>query len=146
MAIIGFTEGKVGQWRFVERDIVGGRFLRSEPYESPEHNGQGLQKWSWRKGPEKWERLVTKDVSATAPATAESVSFAQNFPPDGGMGLKASARWAWFPQAGSEDELLFPKGAEIREIEDVNGDWFFGTCMGAKGLFPAPYVRLAQRT
>ncbi|GAB0133198.1 hypothetical protein EsDP_00001611 [Epichloe bromicola] len=146
MAIIGFTEGKVGQWRFVERDIVGGRFLRSEPYESPEHNGQGLQKWSWRKGSEKWERLVTRDVSATAPATAESVSFAQNFPPDGGMGPKASARWAWSPQAGSEDELLFPKGAEIREIEDVNGDWFFGTYMGAKGLFPAPYVRLGQRT
>ncbi|KAG6007802.1 hypothetical protein E4U21_005522 [Claviceps maximensis] len=155
MAIIGFTEGKVGQWRFTERDVVGGRFLRAEPYDDPDTdtNGQqGLQRWSWRMGNEKFVRLVTRDVSATAPApasfsaaaTADSASFAQHFPPDGGVGLRASARWAWYPQAGSEDELLFPKGAEIREVEDVNGDWFSGTYMGSKGLFPAPYVRLAQ--
>lgn len=145
MAVIGFVDGKVGQWRFVERDIVGGRALRTEPYEGPEHQGQGLQVWSWRKGEEKWERLVTKDVSATAPGTAGSATFTQSFPPDGGLGMRASARWAWYPQVGAEDELLFPKGADIREIEDVNGDWFFGTCMGAKGLFPAPYVRLSEQ-
>ncbi|KAG5950708.1 hypothetical protein E4U53_004537 [Claviceps sorghi] len=147
MAVVGFAEGKVGQWRFVERDVVGGRFLRAEAYDKPDHNGQqGLQKWSWRAGGEKRERLVTRDVSATAPATPEScASSAQPFPPpDGGLGLRANARWAWYPKAGSEDELLFPKGAEIREVEDVNGDWFSGTYMGAKGLFPAPYVRLAQ--
>lgn len=144
MSVIGFTEGKIGQWRFVERDIVGGRVLRSEPFESPEYPGQGLQKWSWRKGEEKWERLATRDVSATAPAKAGSTSFTLSFPPDGGTGMRGNARWAWYPTAGSEDELLFPKGAEIREIEDVNGDWFFGTYMGAKGLFPAPYVRLGQ--
>ncbi|KAG6038936.1 hypothetical protein E4U41_003503 [Claviceps citrina] len=144
MAVIGFTEGKVGQWRFIERDVVGGRVLWSEPYDDkPDEHGQGLlQRWSWRKGNNKFERLVTRDVSATAPAA--SASAAPDFPPDGGMGLRASARWAWYPQAGSEDELLFPKGAEIREVEDVNGDWFFGTYMGAKGLFPAPYVRLEE--
>ncbi|KAG6011186.1 hypothetical protein E4U54_008224 [Claviceps lovelessii] len=151
MAVIGFTEGKVGQWRFVERDVVGGRFLRAEPYDDgggnddtgPSGRQQGLLKWSWRVGSERWERLVTRDVSATAPAPVEPASSTQHhFPPDGGMGLRASARWAWYPQAGSEDELLFPKGAEIREVEDVNGDWFSGTYMGAKGLFPAPYVRV----
>ncbi|POR31176.1 Uncharacterized protein TPAR_08616 [Tolypocladium paradoxum] len=145
MAVIGFVDGKVGQWRFVERDIVGGRALRTEPFEGSEHQGQGLRVWSWRKGEEKWERLVTKDVSATAPGVAGSLTLTQSFPPDGGLGMRASARWAWYPQAGAEDELLFPKGAEIREIEDVNGDWFFGTCMGAKGLFPAPYVRLSEQ-
>ncbi|KAK2592472.1 hypothetical protein QQS21_009817 [Conoideocrella luteorostrata] len=142
MVVIGFTEGRIGQWRFIERDIAGGRVLRSESFDSPEHGPQELQKWSWRKGHDKWERLVTRDVSATAPVTVGSNSFVQTFPPDGGVGLKANSRWAWYPQAGSEDELLFPKGAEIQEIEDVNGDWFFGTYMGAKGLFPAPYVRL----
>jgi hypothetical protein len=145
MAVIGFTEGKIGQWRFIERDLVGGRVLRSEPFEGPESNGRGLQKWSWTSGDEKWERLATKDVSATAPTSVGSISFAQTFPPDGGLGLRASAGWSWYPQVGSEDELLFPKGAEIREIEDVNGDWFFGTYMGAKGLFPAPYVRVGHR-
>ncbi|QLI64178.1 E3 ubiquitin-protein ligase CHFR [Metarhizium brunneum] len=145
MAVIGFADGKIGQWRFIERDIVGGRVLRSEAFESPERNGQELQKSSWKNGDEKLERLVTKDVSATAPSTVGSLSFTQTFPLDGGTGMRANARWAWYPQAGSDDELLFPKGAEIREIEDVNGDWFFGTYMGAKGLFPAPYVRLGQR-
>ncbi|KAG5977291.1 hypothetical protein E4U55_006896 [Claviceps digitariae] len=141
MAVIGFTEGKVGQWRFIERDVVGGRFVRAEPYDDPGPNTQpGLQKWSWKMDNERRERLVTKDVSATAPAASPD----QHFPPDGGVGLKASARWAWYPQAGSKDELLFPKGAEICEVEDVNGDWFSGTYMGEKGLFPAPYVRLLQ--
>ncbi|OAA38144.1 Src-domain containing protein [Metarhizium rileyi] len=146
MAVIGFTDGKVGQWRFTERDVVGGRLLHTEAFESTEYHEQELQKWSWKNGDERLERLATKDVSATAPAAVGSMSFTQTFPPDGGTGRRANALWAWYPQAGSEDELLFPKGAEIREIEDVNGDWFFGTYMGAEGLFPAPYVRLEQRT
>jgi hypothetical protein len=37
---------------------------------------------------------------------------------------------------------MFPKGAEIAEVEDVNGEWFHGFYMGAGGLFPAPYVRV----
>ncbi|PNY25300.1 Cysteine synthase-like protein [Tolypocladium capitatum] len=140
MAVIGFVDGKVGQWRFVERDVVGGRALRTEPLGGPEHQGQGLQVWSWRRGEERWERLATEDVSATAPGTAGSRTLTQSFPPDGGLGMRASARWAWYPQPGAADELMFPRGAEIREIEDINGDWFFGTCMGAEGLFPAPYA------
>lgn len=142
MAVIGFTEGKIGLWRYIERDLVGGRALRSEPYESSELGGQELLKWSWAQGDQKWERLVTKDVKAKAPTTDGSTTFATVFPPDGGFGQRAVARWPWFPQAEASDELSFPRGAEIREIKDVNGDWFFGTYMGAKGLFPAPYVRM----
>jgi hypothetical protein len=144
MVVIGFTTGKVGQWRFIDRDLVGGRALRSEPFESSEIEGQDLQKWTWHQGDQKWERLVTKDVSLSAPSSIGSVSFAQTFPPDGGLGLRGTAKFAWYPAAGADDELLFPRGAEVREIEDINGDWFFGTYMGAKGLFPAPYVRLDQ--
>jgi hypothetical protein len=144
MVIIGFTVGKVGQWRFVDRDLVGGRALRSEPFESPEAEERGLQKWTWQQGDQKLERLVTKDVSSSAPSSYGSLSFMQAFPPDGGLGLRGVARFAWFPAEGADDELLFPRGAEIKEIEDINGDWFFGTYMGAKGLFPAPYVRLDQ--
>jgi hypothetical protein len=44
-----------------------------------------------------------------------------------------------------EDELMFPKGAEVLEVEDVNGEWFHGLYMGKQGLFPAPYVRLVGR-
>ena len=35
--------------------------------------------------------------------------------------------------------------AEVREVEDVNGDWFHGSYMGAQGLFPSPYVRVVER-
>jgi hypothetical protein len=44
-----------------------------------------------------------------------------------------------------DDELLFPRGAGILEVEDVNGEWFHGFYMGSQGLFPAPYVRLVGR-
>lgn len=145
MAVIGFTEGKIGLWRYVDRDLVGGRAMRVETYESPDLQGQELLKWSWSKGDQKWERLVAKDVKLQAPTTDGSTTFATIFPPDGGVGARAISKWPWFPQAGSTDELLFPRGAEIREIEDVNGDWFFGTYMGAKGLFPAPFVRMDQQ-
>ncbi|KAF2126084.1 hypothetical protein P153DRAFT_369447 [Dothidotthia symphoricarpi CBS 119687] len=64
----------------------------------------------------------------------------QRLPPDGGEGLKVRARWGYWPDEGVEDELAFPKFAEIREAADVNGDWFWGVYCGAKGLFPANYV------
>ena len=144
MAIVGFTEGKIGMWRYVDRDLVGGRALRAEPYDSPDRRGQGLQKWSWAQGEHKWERLVTKDVKGIAPHSDGSTTFTQSFPPDGGVGFRATARFAWHPQAGVDDELLFPRGAEIREIEEVTGEWYHGVYMGAKGLFPSNYVRTEQ--
>ncbi|OTB06581.1 hypothetical protein M426DRAFT_318651 [Hypoxylon sp. CI-4A] len=148
MAIVGFTEGSLGQRRNVFQDIVGGRSLHTEPYEGNgvpneeqrQERGLQLQKWSWKsQNGTSLERLVAVDVAATAPALGTEL-----FPPDGGAGLKAVAKWSWYPQAGTTDELLFPKGSEIREVEDVNGEWLFGTYMGAEGLFPAPYVRVIE--
>ncbi|KAI4869445.1 hypothetical protein F4820DRAFT_406613 [Hypoxylon rubiginosum] len=146
MAIVGFTEGSLGLRRCTLHETIGGRTLRTGPYEGlpavvPGAEGLRLQKWSWKgaSGSELVERLVTVDVSATAPAPATSADY---FPPAGGAGLRAAARWSWYPQAGTTDELPFPKGAEVREIEDVNGEWWFGCYMGAEGLFPAPYVRV----
>ncbi|KAJ0290108.1 hypothetical protein COL940_001214 [Colletotrichum noveboracense] len=133
MVVVGFHDGPGGQYRHVLADLVGGRGLRMEqaPGDDPAHH-----KWWWTEGSQRRERFVTTDVAEDAPT---SEGLAQGFPPDGGTGMRANAAWAWFPKA--EDELMFPKGAEIREIEDVNGDWFFGVYMGAKGLFPSPYVR-----
>lgn len=140
MAVIGFAAGEVGHWRFIERDLVGGRKLRVEALSDNAQSSQSLQKWSWKQDDQRLERLVTQDVAATAPGTHDSVTFTLQFPPDGGVGLRVFAKWAWYPKEGSDDELLFPKGAEIREAEDVNGDWFFGVYMGAKGLFPSGYI------
>jgi hypothetical protein len=138
MAIVGFVEGKDGVWRrSVIRDWVGGRKLAFEEYDAP-----GLQVCYWLQDGKKMERLVTRDVAATADVDVGVVRtrWTDDFPPDGGSGGRAVAKWAWYPEDGAEDELLFPKGAEVREIEDVNGEWFHGVYMGAKGLFPAPYV------
>ncbi|KAJ4170067.1 hypothetical protein NW754_006208 [Fusarium falciforme] len=133
-------------WRYIAQDLVGGRGLRFEPADKPEHREKGLQKWVWQRGDQTAARLVTRDVSETAPSSDGSTNFTQSFPPDGGVGMKASARWGWYPKSGADDELLFPRGAEIKEIEDVNGDWYFGTYMGSRGLFPAPYVRPDQNS
>ncbi|KAI0911484.1 hypothetical protein F4823DRAFT_304950 [Ustulina deusta] len=131
MSIVGFVEDRDGLRRVVIRDIVGGSGLSIEAHESD----QTLQKWCWYIEGSKVQRLVTVAV-ATSPAEQQ-----QDFPPDGGAGLRGSAVWSWYPAPDADDELMFPRGAEVREIEDVNGDWCFGSYMGAKGLFPTPYVR-----
>lgn len=136
MVIVGFQEGKSGQKRHVLRDLVGGRRLRTEILP----NDASMQRWSWPEGEEQRERLVTTEVGAAAEETAAE----SQFPPDGGFGWRALARWAWYPAASASDELLFPKGAEITEVVDANGDWFLGVYMGKKGLFPAPYVNLKE--
>ncbi|KAI5867967.1 hypothetical protein GGS23DRAFT_543397 [Durotheca rogersii] len=145
MTVIGFSEASSAHRRQVIREMVGGHSLRISPSEDgapdgapdEEHEqGPRLEKWSWKGADgERLERLVTVDVAATGPP-----SETEEFPPDGGVGTRAIARWSWLPQPGADDELLFPRGAEVQEIEDVNGEWFFGHYMGAEGLFPAPYV------
>ena len=160
MVIVGFEEGRGGQRRRVLADLVGGVCLRVEPYlqgQDQDQNDGGsepaLQIWSWRQpgsvgdsggpGP-KIERLVTVDVAKAAPRMPNGAG-ADQFPPEGGAGPASVARWSWYPQPGADDELLFPRGAEVREVEDVNGDWFHGSYMGAQGLFPSPYVRVVER-
>ncbi|KAB5570638.1 hypothetical protein GE09DRAFT_714986 [Coniochaeta sp. 2T2.1] len=137
LAIVAFVEGKDGVLRRkVVRDWVGGRKLGFEEY------APGLQVCFWMDNGVRKERLVTRDVAATAETDVgvRGTRWTDEFPADGGSGGRAVARWAWYPAEGAEDELLFPKGAQVREIEDVNGEWFHGVYMGAKGLFPAPYV------
>jgi hypothetical protein len=145
MIIVGFEDTHGGQRRVIIQDLVGGRNLHEEPSKSPEHAGQGLQQWSWANG--KQVQLVTTDVAATAPKTSPGLTLTTKFPPDGGFGMKTSAMWPWYPKDGEgENELLFPRGAEIRECVDVNGDWYYGVYMGAKGLFPAPYVKVIEKS
>lgn len=145
MAIVGFAEGAPGQQRRrVFQGLVGGRSLRisedTAAAAAGEEEKPRLQKWSWKgAGGATVERLVAVDPAATAPP-AET----DEFPTSGGAGMRGVARWSWYPQAESTDELLFPKGAEVQEIEDVNGDWWFGYYMGGEGLFPAPYVRVLE--
>ncbi|KAI6360349.1 hypothetical protein MCOR31_009128 [Pyricularia oryzae] len=147
MVVVGFREAKPGRWyRLILRDLVGGRKLKVNPVEGfPQ-----LQRWSWvSEDGRAMERLVSVDVRERAilgpeveglPASAVAAAETTVFPPDGGTGWRRQARWAWYPEPDARDELMFPKGAEIREINDENPQWFSGTYMGERGVFPANYM------
>ncbi|KAK3682681.1 hypothetical protein B0T22DRAFT_291939 [Podospora appendiculata] len=140
MVVVKFIpdeRGGGGERRQILFDFVGGRRLQFEPCEA----NPRMQICSWREGGRRLERLVALQVGTRA-AAGEEGRFTTKFPPDGGTGARGVAGWSWYPAAGVEDELMFPKGAEVVEIEDENGDWAHGFYMGGKGLFPAPYVRV----
>ncbi|KAH7037975.1 uncharacterized protein B0I36DRAFT_359593 [Microdochium trichocladiopsis] len=149
MAAIGFEESRGAQRRVITRDLVGGRDLKVEPARGPDGLTTSLQKWRWMgpNGKTRVERLVTVDVAATAPPLTGSNAAAaatDTFPPDGGSGKRAVAGWSWYPAPDAEDELLFPRGADIREVHDINGDWYSGTYMGVVGLIPSPFVKIVD--
>ena len=106
--------------------------------------------------------VITTAAAAAAPPVAVS-STGASLPPMGGIGRTAVARWAYYPETGgsssggvgggsegadaapaNDDELMFPRWAEIREIEDVNGEWYHGVYMGRKGLFPSGFVKMLE--
>jgi hypothetical protein len=132
------------------------------PVASPE---QGTGDWSWKEGPErrkKASRLRTSlmaniasggsvsasDVSHT-PGTpsanpAQGIPPFRRFPPDGGVGIIVHAIWSWYPEEEVEDELVFPRGADITEAENINDDWFWGCYAGRTGLFPGSRVKIVR--
>lgn len=116
MAVLGFqdTGGVVsGQQLVVVRAVVGGWALKED--EDAEDRGQG------------------GDGDGALGAL---------LPPDGGVGLRCLALWSYFPASGVEDEVGFPKNAEVGEVELINEDWGWGVYAGEKGLFPMNHVRV----
>jgi hypothetical protein len=132
------------------------------PVASPE---LGTGDWSWKEGPErrkKASRLRTGPMANAANGGLVSASDLSNapgnstasptqgtppfrrFPPDGGVGLIVHAIWSWYPEEDVEDELVFPRGADITEAENINDDWFWGCYAGRTGLFPGPRVKLVR--
>lgn len=139
MIVAGFEDTNVGQRRLVVKDLVGGHALKDEAGATTSNK----EEWSWREGQERQKRIVSRQVASglEGNSTMPAPLF-QRYPPDGGVGMIVLALWTYLPQEGATDELAFPKGAEIREAEDINGDWFWGCYAGAKRLFPAPYVKV----
>ncbi|KAF2277049.1 uncharacterized protein EI97DRAFT_417035 [Westerdykella ornata] len=121
MVVVGFEDRDGGQRRVVVRELVGGWALRDEA----ESDGS-----------------IHRYRTPHASSSSSSPSTTLRFPPDGGIGLRVLALWSYFPAEGVDDELGFPRHAEIREVEDINGDWYWGVYAGAKGLFPGNYGRI----
>lgn len=125
-----------------------------------QHSGS----WSWQEGSETtnssisrrrkisrsrhlWTTLPSEtSVAATTAMESGKSSTAIQFPPSGGIGLRLLARWTYCPGPDEKDEILFPRGAEITEAENINDDWFWGCYAGQKGLFPGGYTKVVSET
>ncbi|KAL4883604.1 hypothetical protein BJY04DRAFT_183925 [Aspergillus karnatakaensis] len=55
---------------------------------------------------------------------------------------KPSAKALYDYEAAEDNELSFPDGAQITNIEFPDDDWWLGEYRGKTGLFPANYVQL----
>lgn len=113
----------------------------------------GLGAWSWKEGSERRKKasrvrnpaLNDRDRSGnhsepSTPVSSATPSSGRRYPPDGGVGLIVHALWSWYPENEVTDELMFPRGAEITEAENINDDWYWGCYAGSTGLFPGGHV------
>ncbi|KAE8144513.1 hypothetical protein BDV25DRAFT_166663 [Aspergillus avenaceus] len=57
---------------------------------------------------------------------------------------KPSATALYDYEAAEDNELSFPEGAEITNIEFPDDDWWYGKYQNKEGLFPANYVQLVK--
>lgn len=129
MSVIGFEDREGGPKRLVVKEVVGGWALK-EDQNVRDQPSQSTPKWLW------------KESDGTAASVTSHLMTPQLMPPDGGVGLRAHAMWSYFPSSNAQDELAFPRNAIILEVEDINGDWFWGVYAGRKGLFPGNYVKV----
>ncbi|PLB55867.1 hypothetical protein P170DRAFT_471265 [Aspergillus steynii IBT 23096] len=168
MVVIGFEDHEAGQQRVIVCDLVGGRALKDEHVQhsssasaSPVVAGTPSSEtpsgdWSWKEGAERRKKasrvrtpwMVERDRNGShhstsepsTPITASSNPSTRRFPPNGGVGVVLHALWSWYPEDGMQDELMFPRGAEITEAENINDDWYWGCYAGSTGLFPGAHV------
>ncbi|KAI1107598.1 hypothetical protein F4804DRAFT_296504 [Jackrogersella minutella] len=99
--------------------------------------------------PSNYVELVEGEAEESAPAAA--AGHAAVPPPAapaaepeaaGDNGPTATAQFDY--EAAEDNELSFPDGATITNLEFPDEDWWFGHYKGASGLFPANYVQLDQ--
>ena len=149
-----------GMRRVVKADLVGGwkmseadmrlwnqqHNIYTSPPTSPPLSGFGASgrggTWTWKED-QTGTRKTRSRASTLSNANNVTSQGVSRFPPDGGFGKKGVAFYAYWPEEGpdGEGELKLPRGAEVAEIEDVNGDWWSGVYAGDVGVFPYGYVR-----
>ena len=136
MIVIGFEDSVQGQRRIIVDDLVGG-------YAIDNMTDSEEKVWRWRDESQQTQAETTltavdgRSLSGSVPHPNDP--NVRKYPPNGGVGMRVRALWSYWPQEGAEDELAFPKGAEIRECKDINGDFFFGIYCGREGIFPGEY-------
>jgi hypothetical protein len=134
MSVVGYEDREYGPHRIVVHDMIGGWALKEIPLTSTSTQQDG---WRWK------ENDGTAKTTSVASSSSKLFNASPHaLPPSGGIGLKVQALWSYFPGDGVKDELSFPRHAIITEVENINGDWFWGVYCGSKGLFPGNYVRV----
>ncbi|TLD04759.1 uncharacterized protein PgNI_09885 [Pyricularia grisea] len=82
---------------------------------------------------------------APAPAQAPAAAPAPAAPAAQSQAAKGPTATALYDYEAAEDnELSFPEGAKVMNLEFPDEDWWFGHYQGKSGLFPANYVELDQ--
>ncbi|EAQ92503.1 hypothetical protein CHGG_00738 [Chaetomium globosum CBS 148.51] len=97
--------------------------------------------------PSNYVELVDEDEGAGAPpppapvpAPAPAPAVQPEEPQPAPAGPTATAQFDY--EAAEDNELSFPEGATITDLDFPDEDWWFGHYNGASGLFPANYVQL----
>lgn len=160
-----------GQRRVVVHDLIGGVKMSAEDIAAwqasldsaaapPSSYSARSGQWTWRDTADPAEqgagagtgsaaaadRRTTRTRKATlttSPGQPEGGRKVSRFPPEGGFGKVCRALWSYYPEEGEEGEgeLLFPKGAVVSEVEEINDEWGEGVYAGERGLVPVVFVR-----
>lgn len=140
MIVVGFEDSPAGQRRVIVNDLVGGHALKDDiSVSNPSDQLQVKdEEFRWQDGQMVQTHIIKR------PGLSTPTQSLRKFPPDGGVGMRVLALWSYWPGPEADDELAFPKGAVVSEVENINGDWFWGIYAGAKGLFSANYVKVLE--
>ncbi|ERF72249.1 hypothetical protein EPUS_02136 [Endocarpon pusillum Z07020] len=80
----------------------------------------------------------------TASATIDPTPSATAAGPPGGSGTGPTATALYDYEAAEDNEISFPEGATIINLEFPDEDWWLGEYKGRSGLFPANYVQVDE--
>ncbi|KAI1957535.1 hypothetical protein LOZ58_005619 [Ophidiomyces ophidiicola] len=168
MIIVGFEDHEEGQKRVVVKGLVGGYAWKDDFGPTISNNSgtnrsesasphsplsrQDSDPWEWPEGanPDAQvkgsRRKLNRSRHHISAGSAETPKnpLTMRFPPSGGIGLRLIALWSYYPEPEETDEIMFPRGAEITEAENINDDWLWGCYAGQKGLFPGNYASVVE--
>ncbi|KAM3077404.1 actin binding protein [Clarireedia jacksonii] len=91
---------------------------------------------------EEEEKAAPTPAPAAAAAPISHAPAAAQAAPAAPAGPTATTQYDY--EAAEDNELSFPEGATITDLEFPDDDWWFGHYNGKSGLFPANYVELNQ--
>ncbi|KAJ5549729.1 Dynamin [Penicillium sp. DV-2018c] len=82
------------------------------------------------------------EPAAAVPATPTPAAAPPAHASSGSKGVTATALYDY--EAAEDNEIGFPEGVQISNVEFPDDDWWLGVYNGKQGLFPANYVRLDE--